>query len=974
MKKYTTILAFLILVSFINPGPKRPVDYVNPFIGTGGHGHTYPGVCLPFGMVQLSPDTRLTGWDGCSGYHFSDSIVYGFSHTHLNGTGCSDYGDILLMPFVGIVPSTINNFASDFNHAKEKAGAGYYNVHLNNGDIDVELTATSRVGFHKYTFNKGGLSNVLIDLVHRDEVIESSIKFVGDNEIEGYRRSKAWADDQRVFFVARFSQPFKIREIAKNDTIVKKISSLYGKSIKAYIQYLMQPKEELMVKVAISAVSIEGARKNLDVEIPGWDFVKVKTKAQETWNKELSKIEIEGNETQKTTFYTALYHAFINPNLYIDADRQYRGRDTLIHKSIGFDFYTVFSLWDTYRAEHPLFTIIEQKRTSDFINTFIRQFEEAGRLPVWELSSNETDCMIGYHSVSVIADAYLKGIKGFDIEKAYTAMKFSADENRSGLEWFRKFGFIPAEKESESVSKALEYAYDDWCIAQVAKALNKTEDYNRYMECAQYYKNVFDASTGFMRAKVNAGWFSPFDPTEVNFNYTEANSWQYSYYVPQDVSGITALMGGKEKFAQRLDSLFITSSKTTGREQADMTGMIGQYAHGNEPSHHAAYLFNYLGKPAKTERMVHTICQTLYNNTTEGLCGNDDCGQMSAWYVMSALGIYQVTPASQDYVIGSPMFSKATIHLENGKQFTIVAKNVSDQNYYISASTLNGKPHNQSFITHKDIMQGGELVFEMTSNPNTNWATADADCPVSKIIDHVIEPVPFVAKGDRSFNTSIKIELVCIDKESKIHYTIDGTEPDLNSPVYTKPIEASQTITVKAFAHKDGFVESKIIQAIFRKVNIEGTIKLFTKYTQQYSAGGENALYDGIRGDNDFRNGTWQGYEKVDVNAVIDFGRVKPVNKLSTGFLQDINSWIFMPVEVEYFTSNDGVTFKSVGIVKNEVPVDKWGSIIKDFSLKLDNVQTRYIKVIGKNLGNCPKWHKGYPNPCHIFADEIVVE
>ncbi len=736
-----------------------PAKYVNPFIGTDGHGHTYPGAVLPFGMVQLSPDTRLNGWDGCSGYHYSDTLIYGFTHTHLSGTGCSDYGDILLMPTTGAISVNNAEYASSFSHKNEISEPGYYSVILNKYKIKAELTATKRTGIHRYTFPTTS-SNIIIDLKHRDLVIDSYIEFVGDNEIRGYRISNEWAKEQHVYFVARFSKSFSKKGIYVNEQLPANSEKASGKNIKAYVSFNTVANEQLVVMVGISGVSIEGALKNLESETTGLTYEKAKENAKLEWNKELSKIEIEtSSEADKKTFYTSLYHAFLNPNIYNDVDGSYRGTDLKIHNSKEFDNYTVFSLWDTYRATHPLFTIVQQKRTNDFINTFLAQYEYGGYLPVWELSGNETYCMIGYHSVPVIADAFIKGINGFNTEKALQAMQKSASQNKFGIDIYEKSGFVPSDFEHESVSKTLEYAYDDWCIAQMALKMGKTDLYKTFIKRAQYYKNIFDSGTGFMRAKYNGGWYKPFEPTEINNNYTEANSWQYSFYAPHDISGLIKLYGSKEILEKKLDELFSTESKLSGREQVDVTGLIGQYAHGNEPSHHIAYLYDYVNKPWKTQELVNKICREQYSPSADGLCGNEDCGQMSAWYVFSSIGFYPVCPGQQQYAIGTPGFDKVLINLENGKKFSIVAKNRTKENFYIQSATLNGKPYNKSFINHDDIMNGGEIVFLMGSSPNKLWGTGENDSPSTEITDIQLLRVPYISDNVKAFKKSKTIEM-----------------------------------------------------------------------------------------------------------------------------------------------------------------------------------------------------------------------
>ncbi len=972
--KFALLLITIGLFTHLKAQSPRYTDYVNPFIGTGGHGHTYPGASVPFGMVQLSPDTRLTGWDGCSAYHYSDSIIYGFSHTHLSGTGCSDYGDILLMPYTGNVNLINTNYASTFNHKNETASPGYYRVQLDKYNVNVELTATKRVGFHKYTFSENNNAGIIIDLQHRDDVIESYIEVVSNSEIKGMRRSKAWAEDQYVYFYIKFSKPIASYSIALDDIVKPNTKEGIGKNVKAYFNFKIEKNEAVYAKVGISGVSTDGAYNNLQSEIPDWNFEKVKSNATIEWNKELGKIQVEGGSKEQTTnFYTALYHAMLNPNLYMDVDGQYRGADLKIHQANGYDNYTVFSLWDTYRAEHPLFTIIDQKRTCDFINTFINQYVYGGILPVWELSGNETYCMIGYHSVPVIVDAYIKGIVGFDALKAFEAMKHSAELDHLGLDAYKKFGFIPSEWEAESVSKTLEYAYDDWCIAQMALKLGKKEDYLNYIKRAQYYKNLFDNTTGFMRAKFNGGWYSPFVPTEVNFNYTEANAWQYSFYVPQDITGFFDLMGGKLKLENKLDELFSTSNKVSGREQADITGLIGQYAHGNEPSHHMAYLFSYINKPWKTQQIVRKIMDEMYKPTIDGLCGNEDCGQMSAWYVMSAMGLYSVCPGNEEYAIGTPLFKKVTINLENGKKFIIKADNVLDKNIYIQSATMNGKKYNNCFILHSDIMNGGEIVFTMGETPDKNWGTNDADVPVTSISENKIVPVPYFVTNGKTFFTSKKIEINKITTDTRIFYTLDGTEPDSTKSLYVNPIEINETSTLKAISYQKGFGKSYIVTAQFIKIPEGRSVKLISLYDNQYTAGGAEGLIDYIRGGKNFRLGAWQGYNGKDFEAVIDLGKVQNIHKISTGFLQDIVSWIWMPSIIEYAISDDGVNFIMISTIKNDVSDNDYNSLIKDFDANV-NVKGRYIRVKAKNYGKIPTWHLGAGNPSWIFVDEIIVE
>ncbi len=950
-------------------------DYVNPFIGTGGHGHTFPGATVPFGMVQLSPDTRLDGWDGCSAYHDSDSVIYGFSHTHLSGTGCSDYGDILIMPFAGQVVLKDHGFALPFSKTDEKASPGFYQVEFRTKQINAALTATARCGFHRYSFSGDGEKGIGLDLKHRDKVIDAGLKIVSNTEIEGYRISQAWAKKQILYFVARFSEPIQSHKVAHDGTVSADKTQCTGTDIKAAFFFGGALNKPILVKIGISAVSTEGARNNLDSEIPGWVFEETANKAAMDWNEALGKIKVsDGTHDQHVIFYTALYHTMLQPNLYSDADGRYRGRDLQVHEGSGSDYYTVFSLWDTYRATHPLYTIIDQKRTRDYINTFLLQYEQGGMLPVWELSGNETGCMIGYHSVSVIADAWIKGIRGFDSLKALNAMKHSAEQDHLGLKYYKSKGYIPANKERESVSKTLEYAYDDWCIATMAKAIGRNDDYRTYIIRAQYYKNVYDKLTGFMRAKSNETWFTPFDPAEVNFNYTEANAWQYSFYAPQDITGLMMLMGGRDPFTRKLDELFSASSKTTGRNQADITGLIGQYAHGNEPSHHMAYLYDYAGTPWKTQELVNRICNDFYKNSPDGLIGNEDCGQMSAWYIFSALGFYPVTPGSDIYAIGTPIFPKAAISLENGKTFVIRALNLSKENFYIQSVALNGKPHTKSFLTHAEIMKGGELVFNMGPVSNKAWGSGLGVFPQAYIDEYAITPVPGIYHAQPTFMDSTLIVLSCALPGASVHFTLDGSDPSQKSSVYTRPIILRKSATLKAIAIGKDSPKSLPIEAKFVKIPRDRKITLGTRFAGQYAAGGEIALIDFSRGAEDFGTGAWQGYEGENIEAVVELEEARPVKKLGLGCLQDQGSWIFMPEEVIFYTSVNGVEFTEAGRVLNDVDPKAEGAIIKDFTINTKGVKVKYIRVVAPNRGVCPEWHPGAGNKAWIFADEITIE
>ena len=950
---------FCLLLSFAF----SQTHLVNPFVGTDGHGHTFPGATVPFGMVQLSPDTRVEGWDACAGYHYSDSTLLGFSHTHLNGTGVADYGDILFLPAIG-KPGAKSR--ARFSHTHESASPGYYKVQLLDEHIAAELTATRRVGVHRYTFPKTNQATIQIDLRHGlgpDRVIDSWLEFVNENEVAGFRRSEGWAKNQHLYFVARFSKPFR-RSGFLSDT-VEKGRKLMGHDVRAFVQFDIPANDAVVIKVALSSVSVDGARKNLDEEMPGWDFDKTRKDAAQLWNKELGKIQVEGGTNgQKRTFYTALYHALIAPNTFSDVDGRYRAMNGEIRVAKDFEMYTVFSLWDTFRTEHPLLTIIDQKRTVDFVRSLLEKYKESSVLPVWELWSNETWTMIGYHAVPVIIDAYAKGILGFDADLALRAMKSSAMQDHYGLKYYRDHGFISADHENESVSKTLEYAYDDWCIAEMLGLMGKQEEHEQYLERSQFYRNLFDPSTGFMRAKRNGGWVEPFDPVAVTNEYTEANAWQYSFFLPQDIPGLIGLHGGKEGLEKKLDEFFFGASAMAGRQQSDITGMIGQYAQGNEPSHHVAYLYNDVGAPWKTQMLVRRVLDSLYTDKPDGLCGNDDCGQMSAWYVMSAMGFYPVTPGKPVYSIGSPLFDKVTLQLETGKKFIIKARNNSRKNKFIQAISFNGVQSKKLVLKHADIMVGGMIEFEMGAQPVLSWPVEEIAKPARSLV-----VVPIFKAPSQTFKDSLKVELVANERGSEVFYSVGASA---KFERYSGPFFISQSCSISAFAQREN-VRSKTVSANFANWRPVGTLALNTHYSPQYTAGGDQALLDGVRGSEDFHLGGWQGYEQIDLDAVVDLGFVKKIKSVSLQCLQDNNSWIFFPTSVSFEYSEDGRVYSQPVEVANDVSPEDSKALIKEFTSR-KNIEARFVRIRAKNLGVCPPWHKGAGSKAWLFADEISIE
>jgi predicted alpha-1,2-mannosidase len=915
-----SILKKFVLFAFVLPHYFSAQDltkYVDPFIGTGGHGHTYPGATMPFGMVQLSPDTRTNNWDACGGYHYSDKTIIGFSHLHISGTGCLDYGDILFMPTTGEIQfepgdekNTSTGYRSKYEHSSEVAEPGYYSVILLDDSIKVELTATTRSAFHKYTYLKSSAANFIIDLTHeldRKEVIkELEFHVVGRNKIEGMRRSQGWAVNQIVYFSAEFSQPILEYGIQHNGKILTDVREVSGKDLKAYLKFKLNDREPLLVKIGISAVDYEGARKNLAAEIPGWNFDQVKNDAKGSWNKELSKVIIKDkSEERKKIFYTALYHTMVVPNTFFDVDRRYRGNDRQIHTCINFDNYTVFSLWDTFRSTNPLYVLLEPERAGNMIKSLLSKYDESGMLPKWELAGNETNCMIGYHAVPVITDAYIKGIRNFDTQKALKAMVNSAYNSDPEMKLYMQLGYVPADKKNESVSKTLEYAFDDWAIYTMAKTLCDDKVAKEFILRAKYYMNLFDGSTGFFRGKTFSGEWShefdfddnlipKFDPLLTSRNYTEGNAWQYSLFAPHDINGLMNLYGNKERFANHVDKLFSTKLPPSKIVGDDVAGLIGQYAHGNEPSHHIVYVYNFIGQPWKTQARINQIFKEMYTAKPDGLIGNEDCGQMSSWFNFSSMGFYPFCPGTDEYQIGTPYFDEVTIKLENGKIFVVKTENLSDKNYYIQSVLLNGKELVVPFIKHSDIITGGELVFKMGNKPNKNWGKINVVKPYSLTSEKTVS-TPYIKNDIGFFTSETKVELECATKESKIHYTLDGSLPDQNSKLYKTPLTFTKNAMLKICAYKTGYQPSQII-----------TLKTELEKATDISAsslinGIEYKYYEGL-----FRSVYDMQKEKVKKSGALKYFSLDPMEvKDLFGFSFD--GYIYIPEDAVYsfYTKSD---------------------------------------------------------------------
>ena len=828
---------------------KPAVDYiafVDPFIGTVGSGNTFLGPVMPYGMVQLGPWQRYTGGH-------EEGTIYGFSHTHVSGMaggGNAPAGDVIFMPV--IEKDSLREYCSGFSHSNEQAAPGYYSVLLDDSGVRAELTATTRTGLHRYTFPDRGNRVVVL------KIMNGSLSVSGE-EITG-------VNNNRVYFAARFSQPLNGYEIVGDNGNAENASTPCN-NIKAIFRFGKNTGKSLLLKVGISMVSVEGARKNLEKEQKGWDFEKVRRQVVAAWNAELGKIHVEGGtEKQRRIFYTSLYHSLIHPNIYMDVDGKYRSTDGKIYKAEDFVNYTNFSLWDTFRALHPLYTIINRQRTNDFIKTFLDRYDHTGRMLIMEFNGaeGETPPMIAYHSLSVLADAWVKGIRDYDGKKAFIAMKGLANDlDREGKQLYLDYGFIPSDLKGQSVSRTLEYSYDDWCVTRLARDFSD-EDQLYFQMRGDFYKNLFDKEVNFMRGRRSNFKFVPdFDPMETINHYTEANAYQYSTFVPQDIDGLMALMGGEKALEKWLDDCFTTETDFSKINVRDVTGLIGQYAHGNEPSHHIVYLYNYAGTPWKTQAMVRRILNNLYDDTQDGIDGNEDCGQMSAWYVMSAMGIYAVTPGMDYYVIGSPIFDRVVINLENGNTFEIIAKNNSDENVYVRSATLNGEPYTKSVLKHDDIMKGGSIVFEMGDSPGREWGVKTEDRPRSAKKKFEYAALQQYDFSDILFLNNITVKMTPGVQGAKIYYTVDSTEPTEASTLYTTPIVIDKPLALKAKSYVEGKHPGWPVTVHFRQIPILEAVQV-------------SGLKPGIRYI--YREDNIRGAKYLDGVPILDKGVLKTFN------------------------------------------------------------------------------------------------
>ena len=814
MTKKLTLLLLALAALGCSPRSADPVDYVNPFIGTGFHGHTYPGATTPFGMVQLSPDTRAGNWDACAGYHYSDTTIDGFSHTHLSGTGCADLADILFHPTTREIVIHDGECVLQpyfFSHDDERASCGYYAVTLPDVNIGVELTAAPRTGVHRYTFTGKGPRQVIVDLLHtitEEKIDLCELRRTAPGELAGMRRTQGWVPDQYVFFAARFSEPFADVQLLGD----KQAVLTFAPDVRT-----------LTIAVGLSSVSVENARMNSLAEVPELDFDAVHARAVGQWRKALGDIVVEGgSRDEMTNFYTAQYHTKLTPNLMSDVNGEYRRHDqTVARMPEGESYYSTFSLWDTFRAWNPLQTLVDTALVNDMIRSMLDMYDSTGELPIWPLASGETGTMIGYHAVSVIADAYLKGIRGYDADKALEAMIRSSNINKKGSDYYTAQGYIPSNIKRESVSCTLEYAYDDWAIARMAQAMGRDDVFGEYARRALNYVNVFDGSTCFFRGRQSDGnWSAPFEEFATGRDYTEATPWHYRFFVPHDVNGLIQLFGSREAFIREMDRLFTLESDEMQLDVSDVTGLMGQYAHGNEPSHHMAYLYNYVGQPWKTQELTRRLLHEMYAPTPEGIIGNEDCGQMSAWYVFSSLGFYPVCPGSNEFALTAPQFPKAVVRLANGRTLTVTADNPR-RSVYIASVTLDGKPIDRNYITYDELMQGGELHFALRPRPDYERGTDDAAAPHSLTRGEVVS-IPYTTQNVSLFTEPIAVALATTTSGAEIRYTLDGSEPTETSALYAAPVPVDRSLTLKAKGFKPGAAPSRTLtleaeKAVFRK-------------------------------------------------------------------------------------------------------------------------------------------------------------
>lgn len=972
------------------------LDYVDPMIGTDGIGHTFPGATTPFGMIQLSPSNDFKAWNWCSGYHYSDTVLKGFAHTHFSGAGLAGLGDVLLMPTLGSAttqPGTEtqpeSGYRSRFSHERETAKAGYYAVHLDDYDIDVELTATARVGFHRYTFNRAGQANIVVDPTHHlmEAISETAIEILSDTEIRGYKTSNGESGKRTVYFYATFSKPFASTLITDDGNTVDDAQSKVGSRIASAVSFDVKAQEQINVKVGLSHTSYSGAYENFMAEANDTTFDQAYANAQNQWRDKINTIQVDMlNEEDLRTFATSMYHSFIHPNVISDVNGDFYLPEQIFNTD--YPQYSNYSTWDTFRTLHPLYTLIEHEKTAEFVNSLAsRKTVSDMELPVWEAMGHDNVCMIGHNTVSVMADAILKDVSGIDIEAAYTAMrsaafdtsKHSPNYDFNGMEDYIQYHYVPGEI-GASVSKTTEYNYFDWTISQVAKKLGYEEDYGLFKQRSIGYRTLFEADSGYLAPRNSTG-----ELQEQNYqiwddlisNYVSGNVWGYSNFVPHDVAGLIELHGGKQEYAEFLDKIFADESEIGGSQHVDISGFIGKYGHGDEPSQHIPYFYMFLNQPWKTQSFVRQVLRDFYSDKPDGLINNDDLGQMSAWYIFSSMGFYPVNPGDLRYVIGSPLVKNAAINLANNKQFRVSVDNQSEENKYVKAVFLNGSPFNDYYITHDQIMAGGHLHFVMTSEPMAYWGS---DVPV--IPEPIKASVKYTPKitaaahinGSTFFSEQTEITLTSLSK-GDIRYTLDGSEPTQQSTLYVGPIQLKDSAEIKVKVFVDGNLPSKTASQVFYRsllpqLDNKASITL-AHQAHKYGDPSGSQLIDGKVGALHFADGNWSGFTPSGLNGVIDFGSTQSITTVSINALVDTQVWIFPPKQLALSVSQDGENWTSIA-TKEGVSVTQTSKGIQHYRFDFPTQSVRYLKVDVDNFGPLPRWHAGDGKAAFLFIDEIV--
>jgi len=1000
------IIAIVFVACSCSDQEANNLDMVDPMIGTDGTGHTFPGATVPFGMVQLSPSNDFKGWAWCSGYHYQDSVLKGFAHTHISGAGLTGLGDFLFMPTTGepkLLPGSEaepeTGYRSRFSHKRENASPGYYQVHLDDYDIRVELTAGRRSGYHRYTFKKEGAGNVIIDPTHSvgEAVIDAGVEFLSDTELRGFKKSTGDAGTPRtVFFYARFSKPFSAKGVYENGRLVKEKEKVNAPDARAYVRFNVEKGEKIEAGVALSFVNQKGAEENFEHETAGYSFDEALKNARDLWKEKLEKFDIEAQSKEdERTFYTAVYHSYISPNLIADVNGNYiiegekYGEDP--------DHYSTFSTWDTYRALHPLFTIIDNKSNARFVQSLVsRHFVQKVGLPLWEFIGHDNKCMIGYNTVSPMVEAVLKNNEGVDAEKVYEAVTAAAnntDPSKSsvvyglnGMEGYLKMYRVPGEINT-SVAKTTEQNYFDWCIAQLAKKLGKMEEYEYYKTRSLGYRDLFHPEHKKLWPKYASGKWRAMDTTswyDYEMNYVSGNIWGYSSYVPHDVSGLSNMIGGPGAFAHWLDDVFSDTVTLKGKKHVDISGFIGKYGHGDEPSHHMTYLYNYTGKPWKTQEKVRRVMRDFYSDEPDGLVNNEDLGQMSAWYVFSALGFYPVNPCGLYYDIGSPRVEKGTIHLENGKSFTVIARNNRENNVYIESATLNGEPFNRNYITHEEIMQGGVLKMTMGPEPNMERGITGQARPASSVEltgtskSERVVPAPFDDKKRFVFEEQTEVKLSCLDPEATIHYTLDGSSPDQSTERYTAAIRLTEQTTIKAIAVREGWTPSVVMEQTYvkgldlREGNDIGRIEITSPPDVRGDKRGRTQ-FDGIPATSYHSDKNWSVWRMKDAAWTVAFNETTTINRVTVTYLDHTGMNIFPPEAISLSFSRDGESFHPLK-EQTDIPVrETLNPEINRMTIRFDPVKAKHLKVVVNPFGPMPNWYKGSGQPASLYIGELMI-